>query len=55
MATSKTPQTTDFSRDILGRYICNGFDEAISIHNIRPFDFIIIGGGTFGSVLAEHL
>lgn len=55
MATSKTPQTTDFSRDVLGRYICNGFDEAKASHNVRPFDIIIVGGGTFGSVLAEHL
>ena len=23
--------------------------------DIRPFDFIIIGGGTFGSAVAEHL
>ena len=54
MATSTKPQKTDFSRDVLGRYICNGFDEAISSHNIHPFDLIIIGGGTFGAVLAEH-
>jgi len=24
--TSPTPQTTDFTRDVLGRYICNGLD-----------------------------
>ena len=28
MATAAFPQTTDFSRDVLGRYVCNGLDEA---------------------------
>ena len=31
--TSPTPQTTDFTRDVLGRYICNGLDEAIASAN----------------------
>ena len=29
MATSGTSQTTDFTRDVLGRFICNGLDEAL--------------------------
>jgi choline dehydrogenase-like flavoprotein len=63
-----TPDT-DFSRDVLGRYMCNTFGEALVTvdpnarntaglpprGDLRPFDFIVIGGGTFGSVLAEHL
>src|SRR6266581_159409 len=63
-----TPDT-DFSRDALGRYICNTFDEVLVTidpnaraaaglpgrGDLRPFDFIVIGGGTFGSVLAEDL
>jgi len=68
MATSKSVQLTDFTMDILGRYLCNGFDEAM--HSIdknaqrpdgspqsdaRPFNAIIIGGGSFGGVLAQHL
>jgi len=68
MATSKSPQLTDFTNDILGRYMCNGFDEAM--HSIdknaqrpdgspqsdaRPFNAIIIGGGSFGGILAQHL
>ncbi len=62
-----TPDT-DFSRDVLGRYVCNTFDEMLVTidpnaraaaglppRDLRPFDFIIIGGGTFGAALAEHL
>jgi len=63
-----TPDT-DFSRDALGRYICNTFDDVVVTidsnarnaaglpprGDLRPFDFIIIGGGTFGAALAEHL
>lgn len=63
-----TPDT-NFSRDVLGRYLCNTFDEVMrstrkeAIPEIlrgerldaRPFDVVIIGGGTFGAALAEHL
>ena len=63
-----TPDT-DFSRDVLGRYICNTFDEVLvtidpnaraaaglpARGDLRPFDFVVIGGGTFGSTLAEDL
>lgn len=62
-------QPTDFALDILGRYVCNTFDEALANSDpatraaaqlpprsdMRPFDFIIVGGGTFGGALAEHL
>jgi len=59
--TSPTPQRTDFTVDVLGRYVCNGLDEALRSTDTsldadaRPFDFIIIGGGSFGSVLASHI
>src|SRR5215470_15104509 len=59
--TSPTPQRTDFTVDVLGRYVCNGLDEALRSTDAsldpdaRPFDFIIIGGGSFGSVLASHI
>ena len=61
MFTNPTPQHTDFSVDIIGRYICNGLDEAIRSTDqdrhpsSRPFDVIVIGGGSFGPVLAQHL
>jgi ribulose 1,5-bisphosphate synthetase/thiazole synthase len=46
-----TPET-QFTRDILGNYVCNTFAEATSS---GPFDVIIIGGGTFGLALAQDL
>ena len=68
MATCKTAQLTDFTQDVLGRYMCNGFDEAMHSmdkngqrpdgtpqSDARPFNAIIIGGGSFGGVLAQHL
>src|SRR5215470_6994467 len=68
MTTSHSVQTTDFTRDVLGRYICNGLDEALRSadpnsqrpdgspqSDARPFDIIIIGGGSFGAVLAQYL
>ncbi len=68
MGTSPTSQTTDFTNDVLGRYICNGMDEALNSMNksgkrpdgqpqddARPFDIIVVGGGSFGPVFAQHL
>lgn len=64
-----TTEDTTFTHDVLGRYVCNTFDEALvtsdasaraaaglpARNDLRPFDYIIIGGGTFGAALAEHL
>src|SRR5436305_1858475 len=68
MATSGIPQTTDFTRDVLGRFICNGMDEALrstdrnarrgdgtAQSDARPFDVIVIGGGSFRVAMAQHL
>src|SRR5882724_2419434 len=58
MPTSPKPQDTDFSRDLLGRYVYNGLDEALASTrriDARPFDIVIVGGGTFGAALAEHV
>ena len=46
-----TPET-QFTRDILGNYVCNTLAEATSS---GPFDVIIIGDGTFGLSLAQDL
>src|SRR5437773_4073497 len=64
-----TTEFTTFSRDVFGRFICNTYDEMLvtidpsarsaaglpARGDLRPFDFIIIGGGTFGAAVAEHL
>jgi choline dehydrogenase-like flavoprotein len=56
--TSPVSQYTDFSKDVVGRYVCNGLDEALASATgpgSRPFDIIIVGGGSFGGALAQHL
>ncbi|TWF80317.1 choline dehydrogenase-like flavoprotein [Pseudonocardia hierapolitana] len=57
MPTSPRPQRTDFSIDIPGRYVCNGLDEAMMSVALggRPFDLIVVGGGSFGGALAQDL
>jgi choline dehydrogenase-like flavoprotein len=47
-------QSTTFTRDVLGRYLCNSFDEAKNT-DFRRFDIFVIGGGSFGAALAEQL
>lgn len=68
MPTTTVSQQTDFSKDVLGRYMCNGLDEALHStdknafrpdgspqSDARPFNAIVIGGGSFGSIFAQHL
>ena len=43
---------TQFTRDAMGRYVCNTFAEALAS---GPFDVIIVGGRTFGLSLAQDL
>jgi hypothetical protein len=53
---------------VLGRYVCNGLDEALHSADpagarpddslqadAQPFDVVVIGGGSFGPIFAEHL
>jgi len=47
-------QETAFSIDVLGRYICNTWDEAIN-NGGRPFDAVVIGAGMFGAYCAEKI
>jgi choline dehydrogenase-like flavoprotein len=54
-------ESTTFTLDNMGRFLCNTLQEALDgatqgVAGARPdFDVIIIGGGTFGSVMAEAL
>jgi hypothetical protein len=63
MVSIKIPQDTTFSFDVPGRYACNTLDEALDSTNpnlpdqadARPFDYVVIGGGSFGAALTARL
>ena len=61
MAQLLPSEPTSFTLDNMGRFLCNTLQEArdsagqIVAGRTREFDVIIIGGGTFGAVVAEHL
>lgn len=47
-------QETTFSHDVLGRYICNTWDEAVN-NGGSPFDAIVLGAGMFGAYCAQKI
>lgn len=58
MAEKLGVENTHFTLDILGRYTCNTDVEAnnaINRPDARPFDVIVVGGGSFGPILAENV
>jgi hypothetical protein len=54
---SKITERTSFTKDIQGRYLCNDIAEVNTWKRGggRPFVVLVIGGGTFGAALAEHV
>jgi len=54
-------QETSFTLDNMGRFLCNTLDEAMKSAAVtvgdkpRGFDTVIIGGGTFGAIMAAAL
>src|SRR4051812_10952264 len=47
-------QDTTLSRDVLGRYVCSTWDEAVNNGGVS-FDAVVIGAGMFGAYCAEKL
>src|SRR6266481_1606330 len=47
-------QDTTLSLDVLGRFICNTWDEATNNGGVQ-FDVIVIGSGMFGAYCAEKI
>ncbi len=61
MAPLLESEPTSFTLDNMGRFLCNTLQEALDsaaqtvAGKRRDFDVVVIGGGTFGAVVAEHL
>src|ERR1043166_9519598 len=47
-------QQTDFSHDMLGRWVCSTWGE-VSNNGGDPFDVIVIGAGMFGGYIADKI
>src|SRR5258708_4122978 len=50
-------QQTAFSYDVVGRYVCNNWQEIAAAQGpgAYPFDVVVIGAGMFGGYCAEKL
>src|SRR5262245_52555704 len=50
-------QQTAFGYDVLGRYICNNWQELLAAQGpgAYPFDVVVIGAGMYGAYCAEKL
>jgi hypothetical protein len=46
-------ESTTFTRDVLGRYVCSTFDEATA--NPEGIDVVVIGGGMYGGYCAAKI
>jgi hypothetical protein len=61
MAPLLPSQQMPFTLDNMGRYLCNSLDEAVDsaaqtiAGKPRDFDVIVVGGGSFGSVVVNGL
>ena len=40
-------QRTSLGLDVMGRFVCNTWDEAVN-NGGKPFDAVVIGAGMFG-------
>src|SRR5437762_1806103 len=47
-------QDTEFTQDVVGRYLCNTWDEATQNGGVA-FDAVVIGAGMFGAYCAEKI
>lgn len=47
-------QQTEFSHDVLGRWVCSTWEE-VSSNGGDPFDIVVIGAGMFGGYAADKL
>lgn len=58
MADKVQVEKTHFTLDVLGRFTCNTVEEALAAMeraDARPFDVIVVGGGSFGPIMAENV
>ena len=47
-------QRTSLSLDVMGRFVCDTWDEAVN-NGGKPFDAVVIGAGMFGGYCAEKI